>query len=144
MAMRTNEIMTLSQRIGGSFQELNPIILWSKLRKKDKDEAPTRSWIEATFHKRECSRYIRHTKDQSRCCCGRTLEQHKSSTDTNPPLPGELWYPSKCTISSSTDAYGILEFQGGPHPSKAQYIRVAHDTKPEHLMQLITRASLKE
>ncbi|XP_074037016.1 transient receptor potential cation channel, subfamily M isoform X5 [Leptinotarsa decemlineata] len=166
MAMRTNEIMTLSQRIGGSFQELNPIILWSKLRKKDKDErqhgifdslvtslttflwpvandftssAPTRSWIEATFHKRECSRYIRHTKDQSRCCCGRTLEQHKSSTDTNPPLPGELWYPSKCTISSSTDAYGILEFQGGPHPSKAQYIRVAHDTKPEHLMQLITR-----
>ncbi|KAG5896745.1 hypothetical protein JTB14_031725 [Gonioctena quinquepunctata] len=109
------------------------------LFRNNKRKAPARSWIEATFHKRECSRYIRHTKDQLRCCCGRTLEQHKSTTDTSPPLPGELWYPSKCTISSSTDAYGILEFQGGPHPSKAQYIRVAHDTKPEHLMQLITR-----
>ncbi|XP_072379429.1 transient receptor potential cation channel trpm isoform X4 [Diabrotica undecimpunctata] len=101
--------------------------------------APARSWIEATFHKRECSRYIRHTKDPLRCCCGRTLEQHKYATDTQPPQPGELWYPSRCTIASPTDAYGILEFQGGPHPSKAQYIRVAHDTKPEHLMQLITR-----
>ncbi|XP_057664745.1 transient receptor potential cation channel trpm isoform X24 [Diorhabda carinulata] len=101
--------------------------------------APTRSWIEATFYKRECSRYIRHTKDPLRCCCGRVLEQHKPTADTQPPQPGELWYPSKCTIASPTDAYGILEFQGGPHPSKAQYIRVAHDTKPEYLMQLITR-----
>ncbi|XP_057664763.1 transient receptor potential cation channel trpm isoform X35 [Diorhabda carinulata] len=108
----------------------------SKLHTKT---APTRSWIEATFYKRECSRYIRHTKDPLRCCCGRVLEQHKPTADTQPPQPGELWYPSKCTIASPTDAYGILEFQGGPHPSKAQYIRVAHDTKPEYLMQLITR-----
>ncbi|XP_057664760.1 transient receptor potential cation channel trpm isoform X33 [Diorhabda carinulata] len=106
---------------------------------KPKVKAPTRSWIEATFYKRECSRYIRHTKDPLRCCCGRVLEQHKPTADTQPPQPGELWYPSKCTIASPTDAYGILEFQGGPHPSKAQYIRVAHDTKPEYLMQLITR-----
>ncbi|CAG9862478.1 unnamed protein product [Phyllotreta striolata] len=140
MTLKKSDIITISQRIHGSFQELNPIVLWSKNRKKkDKDEAPARSWIEATFHKRECSRYIRHTKDPQRCCCGRTLDQHKHATDTQPPQPGELWYPSKCTVASPTDAYGILEFQGGPHPSKAQYIRVAHDTKPEHLMHLITR-----
>ncbi|XP_057664754.1 transient receptor potential cation channel trpm isoform X30 [Diorhabda carinulata] len=140
MTLKKSEIKTITQRIGGSFQELNPIVLWTKNRnKKVKDEAPTRSWIEATFYKRECSRYIRHTKDPLRCCCGRVLEQHKPTADTQPPQPGELWYPSKCTIASPTDAYGILEFQGGPHPSKAQYIRVAHDTKPEYLMQLITR-----
>ncbi|CAH0550311.1 unnamed protein product [Brassicogethes aeneus] len=104
--------------------------------------APTRSWIEATFHKRECSRFISHSKDESRCCCGRSLGEHKFLKDqsTNPlPFGCEIWFPSKCTVTLPTDAYGILEFQGGPHPSKAQYIRVAHDTKPEHLMQLITR-----
>ncbi|VEN52666.1 unnamed protein product, partial [Callosobruchus maculatus] len=101
--------------------------------------APARSWIEATFHKRECAKFIPYAKDPIRCCCGRTLEQHKYLTDTNPPAPGEIWYPSKCTVALPTDAYGTLEFQGGPHPSKAQYIRVAHDTKPEHLMQLISR-----
>lgn len=108
----------------------------SKLHTKT---APARSWIEATFYKRECSKFIPYAKDTSRCCCGRTLEQHKYLTDNNPPQSGEIWFPSKCTVAYPTDAYGILEFQGGPHPSKAQYIRVAHDTKPEHLMQLITR-----
>ncbi|XP_076268057.1 transient receptor potential cation channel, subfamily M isoform X2 [Rhynchophorus ferrugineus] len=101
--------------------------------------APARSWIEATFHKRECSRYKPTAKDESKCCCGRTLEQHKFLTDSNPIAQGEIWYPSRCTIAYPTDAYGTLEFQGGPHPSKAQYIRVAHDTKPDHLMQLITK-----
>lgn len=55
-----------------------------------------------------------------RCCCGRLLEQHKHLIDNNPPLSGEIWYPSKCTVTLPTDAYGILEFQGGPHPAKAQ------------------------
>ncbi|XP_063918520.1 transient receptor potential cation channel trpm isoform X4 [Zophobas morio] len=101
--------------------------------------APARSWIEATFHKRECARFIAHTKDEQKCGCGRTLAQHKYDTETVAQLAGEIWFPSRCTVASPTDAYGILEFQGGPHPSKAQYIRVAHDTKPEHLMQLITK-----
>ncbi|ERL88775.1 hypothetical protein D910_06157, partial [Dendroctonus ponderosae] len=65
--------------------------------------------------------------------------QHKFLVDTNSMPAGEIWYPSRCTVANPTDAYGTLEFQGGPHPSKAQYIRVAHDTKPDHLMQLITR-----
>ncbi|KAJ8947842.1 hypothetical protein NQ318_009987 [Aromia moschata] len=69
----------------------------------------------------------------------RTLEQHKQLNNITPPSSGEIWYPSKCTIAYPTDAFGVLEFQGGPHPSKAQYIRVAHDTKPEYLMQLLTR-----
>ncbi|XP_068894202.1 transient receptor potential cation channel trpm isoform X16 [Tenebrio molitor] len=110
-----------------------------KKSKSHAKTAPARSWIEATFHKRECARFIANTKDEQKCGCGRTLIQHKHNTETVGPLAGDIWYPSRCTIASPTDAYGTLEFQGGPHPSKAQYIRVAHDTKPEHLMQLITK-----
>jgi transient receptor potential cation channel subfamily M protein 3 len=110
-----------------------------KKSKSHAKTAPARSWIEATFHKRECARFIANTKDEQKCGCGRTLIQHKHNTETVGPLAGDIWYPSRCTVASPTDAYGTLEFQGGPHPSKAQYIRVAHDTKPEHLMQLITK-----
>lgn len=56
----------------------------------------------------------------SRCCCGRTYTQHKFLVDTNSMPAGEIWYPSRCTVANPTDAYGTLEFQGGPHPSKAQ------------------------
>ncbi|XP_050299656.1 transient receptor potential cation channel trpm isoform X2 [Anthonomus grandis grandis] len=129
-----------AKRRNGIFESLaNSLktVLWPVAN--DISSAPARSWIEATFHKRECSRYKPTAKDESRCCCGRTLEQHKYLVDPNPMAPGEIWYPSKCTVAHPTDAYGTLEFQGGPHPSKAQYIRVAHDTKPDHLMQLITR-----
>ncbi|XP_060536582.1 transient receptor potential cation channel trpm isoform X2 [Cylas formicarius] len=98
-----------------------------------------KTWIEATFFKRECCRYKPSNKDELRCSCGRTIEQHKYLTTRNPMPPGEIWFPTKCTVAHPTDAYGTLEFQGGPHPSKAQYIRVAHDTKPEYLMQLLTR-----
>jgi transient receptor potential cation channel subfamily M protein 3 len=134
MTLKKSDILLLSQRLSGSFQELT-----LRKKKKNKDEAPARSWIEATFHKRECARFIANTKDEQKCGCGRTLIQHKHNTETVGPLAGDIWYPSRCTVASPTDAYGTLEFQGGPHPSKAQYIRVAHDTKPEHLMQLITK-----
>lgn len=100
---------------------------------------PARSWIEATFTKRECIKFIPHPKDENRCCCDRTLEQHKFINENTQNIQSEIWVPSKCTSAFPTDAYGTVEFQGGPHPSKAQYIRVAYDTKPEHLIQLITK-----
>ncbi|BES91248.1 Transient receptor potential cation channel [Nesidiocoris tenuis] len=83
-----------------------------------------------------------------RCCCGlsRTFHcgagsatvpsQAHSSTEKPPP---DVWIPARHTIPSPTDAYGTIEFQGGPHPSKAQYVRLAYDTRPEHILQLFTR-----
>lgn len=35
-------------------------------------------------------------------------------------LEQQQWTPSRNTQPSPTDAYGTIEFQGGPHPSKAQ------------------------
>ncbi|KAK9872340.1 hypothetical protein WA026_017799, partial [Henosepilachna vigintioctopunctata] len=55
-----------------------------------------------------------------RCCCDRTLEQHKFITEASEKIQTEIWLPSKCTSAFPTDAYGTVEFQGGPHPSKAQ------------------------
>ncbi|XP_030749809.1 transient receptor potential cation channel trpm-like [Sitophilus oryzae] len=109
----------------------------------DFGSAPARSWIEATFHKRECSRYKPTAKDESRCCCGRTLEQHKFLTDPNPMAPGDIWYPSRCTVAHPTDAYGTLEFQGGPHPSKAQVSIVVGNRKSVNHSNIAVKSFLK-
>lgn len=33
---------------------------------------------------------------------------------------GDIWLHYKHTRTHPTDAYGTIEFQGGPHPTKAQ------------------------
>lgn len=45
--------------------------------------------------------------------------------------------PKKHSILMPTDAYGIIEFEGGCHPSKAQYVRLAHDTSAENIIRLL-------
>ncbi|XP_076644273.1 transient receptor potential cation channel, subfamily M isoform X2 [Halictus rubicundus] len=128
--------------------------------------ATERSWIEATFHKRECLKFIPTAKDEhrilqvqgdkigeydvittSRCCCGHSYTHHcgtgadiKSFTAINTKEKDrEQWSPGKNTRPVPTDAYGTIEFQGGPHPTKAQYVRLAHDTRPEPIVQLLCR-----
>ncbi|PZC87370.1 hypothetical protein B5X24_HaOG201606 [Helicoverpa armigera] len=73
----------------------------------------------------------------SRCWCGLSKTAHGSNTQT--ANPGDAWVPAKHTQSAPTDAYGTVEFQGGPHPTKAQYVRLSHDTRPELIVQLLTR-----
>uniref|UniRef100_A0A3Q3MQ88 Transient receptor potential cation channel, subfamily M, member 1b n=1 Tax=Labrus bergylta TaxID=56723 RepID=A0A3Q3MQ88_9LABR len=38
-----------------------------------------------------------------------------------------------------TDAFGIIEFQGGGFINKAMYIRVTYDTKPDNLLHLMVK-----
>ncbi|XP_026740417.1 transient receptor potential cation channel trpm isoform X2 [Trichoplusia ni] len=97
----------------------------------------TRSWIESTFQKRECKYFVPSAKDEHVCWCGLSKTAHGSSTQT--ANPGEAWVPARHTQSAPTDAYGTVEFQGGPHPTKAQYVRLSHDTRPELIVQLLTR-----
>ena len=54
----------------------------------------------------------------SRCCCGRS-ENWQGHIALGVPLE-ERWHPYRHTEAKVTDAYGVLEFQGAPHPSKAQ------------------------
>ncbi|XP_012166410.1 transient receptor potential cation channel trpm isoform X2 [Bombus terrestris] len=125
-----------------------------------------RSWIEATFQKRECSKFIPSADDEhkfmqvkgdknaeydvittSRCCCGYSYTHHcRAGIDVQSYTPSntkeedrEQWSPGKNTRPFPTDAYGTIEFQGGPHPTKAQYVRLAYDTRPEPIVQLLCR-----
>lgn len=45
------------------------------------------------------------------------VEQHKNADSSEQQ---ENWSVSRHTVASPTDAYGTIEFQGGPHPTKAQ------------------------
>ncbi|XP_074513194.1 transient receptor potential cation channel subfamily M member 1a [Sebastes fasciatus] len=102
-----------------------------------------RAWIERTFQKRECVQII-PSKDASRCGCGQPVSQH-TSVPAGAPLvqlevqPAERWNPLKHTQTSSTDSYGVIEFQGGGHVNKALYIRVSYDSKADHLLHLMMK-----
>ncbi|XP_026670370.1 transient receptor potential cation channel trpm isoform X3 [Ceratina calcarata] len=134
--------------------------------KRKKAKTTERSWIEATFQKRECSKFIPSAEDEhrfiqvkgdrnaeydvittSRCCCGYSYTHHcragidvqSYTTSNTKEKDRKQWSPAKNTRPFPTDAYGTIEFQGGPHPTKAQYVRLAHDTRPEPIVQLLCR-----
>lgn len=96
-------------------------------------------WVETVFNKRECIKFIPSSKDNARCCCGQLWQCHRDGSPATLRHGEDLhWSPSRHTQLLPTDAYGILEFQGGAHPTKAHYIRLAHDTRPDHTLQLLT------
>ncbi|XP_055631073.1 transient receptor potential cation channel trpm isoform X5 [Toxorhynchites rutilus septentrionalis] len=98
-----------------------------------------RSWIEANFQKRECIKFIPNVKSEEVCCCGQERRTHQLVPGIEPGVTGDIWQPQKHTRPQPTDAYGTIEFQGGAHPTKAQYVRLSYDTRPELLVQLFTR-----
>ncbi|KAK9394000.1 transient receptor potential cation channel subfamily M member 7 [Crotalus adamanteus] len=123
-----------------------------------------KSWIENTFSKRECVYIIPSSKDPHRClpgcqicqqlvrcCCGRLVRQHACFTASlamkysdvklgeNFNQEHEEWSVEKHTEQSSTDAYGIINFQGGSHSYRAKYVRLSYDTRPEAILQLMLK-----
>jgi len=63
-----------------------------------------------------------------RCCCGNSYTHHcgtgadiqSYNLGSNREKDREQWSSGKNTRPFPTDAYGTIEFQGGPHPTKAQ------------------------
>ncbi|KAL4227851.1 Transient receptor putative cation channel subfamily M member 7 [Mactra antiquata] len=102
------------------------------------ENASQRSWIERTFMKRECSKFIKSSRDNGKCCCGRPESwQGHIPQALGVPLE-DRWHPYRHTEAKPTDAYGVLEFQGAPHPSKAQYVRLSsYDSKADQVLQLL-------
>ncbi|XP_041837044.1 transient receptor potential cation channel subfamily M member 7 isoform X2 [Melanotaenia boesemani] len=124
-------------------------------------------WIESTFTKRECVYILPVSKDPHRClpgcqicqqlvrcCCGRLVRQHAGFTaslatkysdvklgeNPNVPMPElEEWSVEKHTEASPTDAYGVINFQGGSHSYRAKYVRLSHDTQPECILRLMLK-----
>uniref|UniRef100_A0A671VZ01 non-specific serine/threonine protein kinase n=1 Tax=Sparus aurata TaxID=8175 RepID=A0A671VZ01_SPAAU len=119
-----------------------------------------KSWIEETFFKRECVKFIPSSRDLHRCipvcqvcqnlircCCGRLIGEH-SWQESSPPIslypgPGqdveEDWSIELHTKASPTNAYGIVDFEDTTHVFPVQFVRVAVDSKPEALLQLMLR-----
>uniref|UniRef100_A0A3B4ZAJ9 Transient receptor potential cation channel, subfamily M, member 1b n=4 Tax=Seriola TaxID=8160 RepID=A0A3B4ZAJ9_SERLL len=108
-----------------------------------------KAWIERTFLKRECI-HIFPTKDPTRCACGQLTTQHaaippgaNSVEETNQLVqidtPKDKWTVIKYTRTYPTDAFGIIEFQGGGFVNKAMYIRVSYDSKPDNLLHLMVK-----
>ncbi|KAF7241525.1 Transient receptor potential cation channel subfamily M member 7 [Varanus komodoensis] len=89
--------------------------------------------------------------NQHRCCCGRLVRQHACFTASlamkysdvklgeNFNQEIEEWSVEKHTEQSSTDAYGVINFQGGSHSYRAKYVRLSYDTKPEAILQLMLK-----
>ncbi|XP_058484786.1 transient receptor potential cation channel subfamily M member 7 isoform X1 [Solea solea] len=124
-------------------------------------------WIESTFTKRECVYILTVSKDPHRClpgcqicqqlvrcCCGRLVRQHVGFTASlatkysdvklgeNPsPSMSEMeeWSVEKHTEASPTDAYGVINFQGGSHSYRAKYARLSHDSRPESILRLMLK-----
>ncbi|XP_036298147.1 transient receptor potential cation channel subfamily M member 7 isoform X14 [Pipistrellus kuhlii] len=123
-----------------------------------------KSWIESTLTKRECVYIIPSSKDPHRCLpgcqicqqlvrcfCGRLVKQHACFTASlamkysdvklgdhfNQAL--EEWSVEKHTEQSPTDAYGVINFQGGSHSYRAKYVRLSYDTKTEVILQLLLK-----
>ncbi|TNM90323.1 hypothetical protein fugu_002612 [Takifugu bimaculatus] len=124
-------------------------------------------WIESTFSKRECVYILPVSKDPHRClpgcqvcqqlvrcCCGRLVRQHVGFTASlaskysdvklgeNTGLStsaAEEWSVEKHTEASPTDAYGVINFQGGSHSYRAKYVRLSYDTRPECILRLMLK-----
>ncbi|KAM9391501.1 transient receptor potential cation channel subfamily M member 6 [Pholidichthys leucotaenia] len=121
-----------------------------------------KSWIEETFLRRECVKFIPSTWDNIhrcipvchicqnliRCCCGRLVGEHSWKESVPPvclyPGPGqdleEEWSMEVHTRASPTDAYGTVDFEDtATRVCRAKYVRVTVDSKPEALFQLMLR-----
>ncbi|XP_045070300.1 transient receptor potential cation channel subfamily M member 1-like isoform X2 [Coregonus clupeaformis] len=88
----------------------------------------------------------------SRCSCGQVVNQHvaiipgattraaeEAGQIAQVAAPKERWSVLKHTQATPTDAYGIMELQGGGHVNKAMYIRVAYDSKPDNLLHMMVK-----
>ncbi|KAH7727830.1 Protein GON-2 e [Aphelenchoides avenae] len=97
--------------------------------------------------KRECAVFIASSKDPNKydwlhpnllmtCFAAAYNPLSNRGPDGRKAEASQRWTISRHTVVLPTDAYGTVEFQGGPHPFKAQYLRTNFDTDPADIMCL--------
>ncbi|KAK0422426.1 hypothetical protein QR680_007566 [Steinernema hermaphroditum] len=108
-------------------------------------EKLTTPWIEQVFQKRECIKFVPE-ENTDRCGCGRPNAAHSQAAlsrfTTSMIKTGadeHRWSIREHTLASRTDAFGTIEFQGGTHAHKAQYVRLGYDSAPEDIMYLMEK-----
>ncbi|CAF0931436.1 unnamed protein product [Didymodactylos carnosus] len=106
------------------------------------DNVGNLAWIQRSFKKRECIKFIPVSSQPDCCYCGKTYSRHDvqcGSIDYNFLSTNEKWSVQKHTKTYQTDAYGTIEFEGQQHPTKAQYVRLSHDTRPDLVLKLFVK-----
>uniref|UniRef100_A0AAF5D5N7 TRPM SLOG domain-containing protein n=1 Tax=Strongyloides stercoralis TaxID=6248 RepID=A0AAF5D5N7_STRER len=128
------------EKDSGSFRSISNTIHSFGRNSKDSNNIISDNFIEKTFKKRECCQFISTTKDEEKCGCGRFKNDHYiEAIDEMARLKKgglEKWSIRKHTVLCPTDAYGTIEFQGGPHPTKANYVRLSFDSDPADIVKL--------
>ncbi|CAI5439041.1 unnamed protein product [Caenorhabditis angaria] len=85
------------------------------------------------------SEYLRQKKSMAAFEQSRVFVQDDSKIGTKAKrsnIATEKWSLRRHTVILPTNAFGQIEFQGGPHPHKAQYVRLNFDTEPAYIMSL--------
>ncbi|KAF4074612.1 hypothetical protein AMELA_G00241320 [Ameiurus melas] len=142
--------------------ELRARVPWAREEMSERARTHTvkmesgKSWIQTTFYKRECVKFLAASRDHHRCfpvchvcqnlvrcCCGRLIGEH-SELDSSSYLPPsgeeEVWCVVQHTKTSPTDAFGSIDFQGSNKCyCRAKYVRLSCDAKPEELCRLMLR-----
>ncbi|XP_065569232.1 transient receptor potential cation channel trpm-like isoform X1 [Artemia franciscana] len=93
--------------------------------------------LDLIFSKRECQVFICNTTDQERCFCGRNVTAHSNRDPLH--SSASSWNPTYHTFLSPTDAFGTILFQHGAHMLEAQYLRLAFDSRTDHILHLLTK-----
>ncbi|GMS99731.1 hypothetical protein PENTCL1PPCAC_21906, partial [Pristionchus entomophagus] len=119
-------------------------------------ESLTGPWLQHTFKRRECIRYVPVEGCVDRCGCGRSMALHcqlalsrfaivthqRGSSDgssKSTPKGPEKWSILSHTRTYPTDAFGTISFQGGAHSHKAHYLRLTYDSAPEDIMYVFEK-----
>ncbi|XP_064618804.1 transient receptor potential cation channel subfamily M member-like 2 isoform X2 [Lineus longissimus] len=91
------------------------------------------TFIEATFKKWECNKFVASKKNRETCGCGQPKEVHKNILD----LVG-TWNKDVHSTTSKTNAFGEVKFLGfGPEDDLKPYIRLADNTAYEDVWTLL-------
>ncbi|KAJ0056268.1 hypothetical protein NL108_004548, partial [Boleophthalmus pectinirostris] len=143
------------------------MFLYKALKHRDEEDIQSQKpWIESTFCKRECVYMLTVSREPHRCLpgcqicqqlvrcyCGRLARQHgftasiatkysdvRLGENANLSVPElEEWSLEKHTEASPTDAYGVINFQGGSHSYRAKYVRLSYDSRPESILRLMLK-----
>ncbi|XP_033125052.1 transient receptor potential cation channel subfamily M member 1-like [Anneissia japonica] len=128
-----------------------------------------KSWITATFMKKECVRYVPKPNDpDDKCYCGRSGNQHIREAlrpqvcTTSTQTPSEMispahsqgdnvsvqsefnvkpWDKLKDVKEFPNDSFGKIQFLTGSEASSkvAHYVRLSNDTRPKDVLNLLSK-----
>ncbi|KAI6241208.1 Transient receptor potential channel [Aphelenchoides fujianensis] len=108
----------------------------------DRPRSRTRiNQIQSRFKCRECVFVVPSLRNPKKCGCGRTVDDHDTADYQSGAshVDSIQWSIGQNCKLVPTNAFGTIEFEGGPHPLKAQYLRLSFDSDPADIIAHIRK-----